>query len=225
MFFKKAKEILINYFVENIEQSENPDCTKSNYKNAIKHSFRVYNYALEISQNFDLSENELNNLLLASIFHDIGNVKQREKHALIGSEILETLLHSEGLDQSKFDKDIVLDLVRRHSEKKKPTNNKLLQILKDADLLDQIGAMSILYHSSKINFNDESFYTNLLNVLNDQELRFIAKIRELLNTEFAKNLIDERLEVVKSFIKQLETEIQGEKESLEMMNLHIPLAK
>lgn len=211
--YNEACEILVNYMKNNLDTSKNKYCNKDNWIFTVKHSFRVEAYSMKIKDSFTtLNKEDILTLQTACIFHDIGNVVQREKHALIGSNIIDKLYYkTKYISKSKIDKNRLIKIIADHSNKINCPNDDILStILKDADILDQIGAMSILMHSSKYTYNSYDFYENILYDIKNKELSFCMKQYSLLKTDCAKNIMKNKIKFIKNFQKQLQYEIIGE---------------
>ena len=219
--YDETVKILIEYFKKNIGSSQNKKCNSENWMFYIKHSLRVEKYTARIKDNFDsLSMADILTLQAAAIFHDIGNVVQRENHGKIGAEIVGGIFDAaEFLPNSGINKDRLIHLIANHSDKENENDRDLLSvILKDADILDQIGAMSILMHGSKHDYNSYEYYNEVLEEIRNKELPSYEKVYLLLKTNPGKKMMDEKLKLIKNFVKQLESEISGEK-ILKAMNL------
>jgi HD superfamily phosphodiesterase len=219
--YDESVKILIEYFKDNIDSSQNKYCNSDSWMFCIKHSLRVENYAARIKDNFDsLSMSDIYTLQAAAIFHDIGNVVQRENHGEIGAEIVKKFFdNTEFLSKCGINKDRLIHIIANHSNKENESDRDLVSvILKDADILDQIGAMSILMQGTKHNYNSYEYYHEVLEDLRNKELPYCEKEYLLLKTNPGKKIMDEKMKLIKDFEKQLENEISGEM-SLSAINL------
>lgn len=219
--YNEAVKILIEYFRNNIGSSRNKYCNSDNWMFCIKHSLRVERYAAGIRDSFDsFSESDLLTLQAAAIFHDIGNVVQRENHGEIGAEIVKKLFDdTEFISKCDIDKDRLIHIIANHSDKENENDRDLVSvILKDADVLDQIGAMSILMHGSKHNYDSYGYYKEVLEDLKTKELPYCEKEYLRLKTNPAKKMMNDKMKLIKDFIKQLSGEISGEM-NLDLINL------
>lgn len=211
--YDEAVKILIEYFKNNIGSSQNKYCNGDNWMFCIKHSLRVEKYTERIRDNFDsFSKSDIFTLQAAAIFHDIGNVVQRENHGGIGAEIVRKLFDdTEFISKCDIDKDRLTHIIANHSDKENENDRDLVSvILKDADVLDRIGAMSILMHGSKYNYNSYEYYNEVLEDLRNKELPYCEKEYLLLKTNPAKKMMDDKMKLIKNFIKQLAGEVSGE---------------
>lgn len=211
--YDEALKILIDYFRKNIASSQNKYCNSDNWMFCIKHSLRVEKYTAQIRSEFDsFSKSDIFTLQAASIFHDIGNVVQRENHGEIGAEIVRNLFDdTEFLSNCEIDKERLVHIIAHHSDKNNENDRDLVSvILKDADVLDQVGAMSILMQGSKHDYNSYEYFNEVLDNLKNKELTYCEKEYLLLKTNPAKKIMNEKIKLIKNFIKQLTGEISGE---------------
>jgi putative nucleotidyltransferase with HDIG domain len=217
----EARNLLINYLKDNVGNYPNGHLKKESWIFAVKHSFRVEAVADKLIESFnDLQEKEILTLKVAAILHDIGNVVQREGHGEIGAEIVDKLFDStEYIKSSGIDRKRLANIIAGHSNKEDDRDRDILSvILKDADILDQIGAMSILMHGSKHNHDEYSFYQDVLNEIGKREMEFCEEQYSLLRTSAAKQIMEQKMNFIKGFKKQLELELQGELENNEMVS-------
>lgn len=208
-----AVKILIDYFKNNISTSQNQYCNSENWMFCIKHSLRVEKITAEIREHYDsFSRSDIYTLQAAAIFHDIGNVVQRENHGQIGAEIVRNIFcDTKLLSDYDIKRERLIHIIANHSDKENENDRDLLSvILKDADVLDQIGTMSILMHGSKHNYNSYDYYNEVLEDLRNRELPYCEKQYLLLKTNPAKEMMAEKMKLIKNFIKQLAGEISGE---------------
>lgn len=211
--YDEAVKILIEYFKDNIGSSQNKYCNRDNWMFLIKHSLRVEKTAARIRDSFDsFSRSDMYTLQAAAIFHDIGNVVQREKHGEIGSEIVRNVFcDTEFLSDYEINRERLIHIIANHSDKENENDRDLVSvILKDADVLDQIGAMSILMRGSRYDYNTYEYYNKVLDDLKNKELPYCQKEYLLLKTNPAKEMMNDKMKLIKNFIKQLTYEISGE---------------
>lgn len=208
----EAKRMLIAIFDEELNNPLNSHCNEMVLFTA-KHAFRVEQYANTIKDAFpQLTPVEILTLRVAAIFHDIGNAWQREGHAEIGAEVIAQLFdQSEVLAESGIDKERLVRVIRGHSDKQNMEDHDLVSVLlKDADLLDMVGAMSILMHTARYDFDDLDFYQQVLHTLEIREMNHCQREFTLLRTDKAKEMMAEKIQFIQSFILQLKHELIGE---------------
>ena len=134
-FFKN-----VEYFIFNLFKAELP--AEVVYHN-FEHTSQVVKHTFEIGSAEGVSEEELEILLLAAWFHDIGFVHGYEKHEEKSKEIAESYLLKLGYNPHKIEKVTALICVTKMPQK--PTN-KLEEIICDADL----------YHLGTENFKEKT---------------------------------------------------------------------
>ncbi len=105
-----------------------------------KHVDRVRNWALQIAEREGF--NRLDLVQAAALLHDIGRAKAEEKaHAQTGAEMAQAFLQETNLFTRSEIEEIV-HAIRAHNSLEE--SGKLATILKDADILDALGAVGIM---------------------------------------------------------------------------------
>lgn len=213
----EARRILNTVFEEECQNPHNTHCDDKIFF-TVKHSLRVEQYAMMIQDAYpELTPTEVLTLRVAAILHDIGNAWQRDEHARVGAEAAARLFdQSAVLAQSGIEKGRLVRIIRGHSDKENIGDTDLVSIiLKDADMLDMIGAMSILMHAAKHDFDDLHYFQHILHTLQTKELNYCLTESTRLRTKKAKEILEDKIKFIQMFILQLESEIFGETEHLE----------
>jgi HD superfamily phosphodiesterase len=184
---------------------------RKNWQFIVLHSLRVEEYAMQIIKvDFsNLSFNKIRNIKIASIFHDIGRIHNKENHASIGKGIIKEWFESNTNDLEKDDINEILFLIENHSNKENKTNNLSLSILQDADILDEIGVMSLFMASNWIDKEDPFFFNLLSRRFEQKEIDFCEKGFSLLKTKEAKKILNEKKEFILLLNEQIKKEIKG----------------
>jgi len=184
---------------------------RKNWQFIVLHSLRVEEYAMQIikADYSNFSFNTIKNIKIASIFHDIGRIHNKENHATIGKEIIEEWFESNTTDLKKDDINEILFLIENHSNKENKTNNLSLSILQDADILDEIGVMSLFMASNWINKEDPFFFNYLSKRFEQKEIDFCDKGFSILKTMEAKSILNRKKEFIHLLNEQLKNEIKG----------------
>ncbi len=157
-----------------------------------------------------LSHEEMLTTRLAAILHDIGRVHKREEHALLGRDIVHNWLkENQIIFNSIKEPDRLLHLIERHSNKEDDDLDYCLQVLKDADILDEIGVMSVFMASNWIDRSNSYFFQMLSNRVEKVEISFCDNGFRLLNTETAKSILAEKRKFIELLDKQLKGELYG----------------
>lgn len=192
---------------------------RKDWKFAVLHSLRVEACVLRILalEQHSLSQAEISLLRLAAILHDIARLDQRQKHAQAGAEISREwlLLHPEYL-LTGVEIERVTQLIAIHSDKGGPEPDFCAAVLKDADTLDEIGAMSIFMSSNWLESRSPFFFHDLRRRLIEFELPYCEEKLKSLRTRGARQILGERRIFIEGFISQLtdELEMDGDVERL-----------
>jgi uncharacterized protein len=203
------------YLVDSLKGKHNDFETKHPWRKdwefAVLHSLRVESYVLKIlaREQHPLSDSDLTLLRLAAILHDIAGLEKTDNHAKMGAEIIEKWLQaSSGYNLKSNDRVRVLEMIADHSKKDGAESDFSKAVLKDADTLDEIGAMSIFMASNWLETRSPFFFYELRQRLIDFELPFCDKKLAVLNTDGAKEILREKKAFVENFIVQITEEIQ-----------------
>ena len=205
------------YLVNSLKGKRNTFETKHPWRKgwefAVLHSLRVESYVLKIlaRENHPLSQHEIILLRLAAILHDIARLDKRENHAESGAKLVEKWLQDNASnDLNSGDAERVLEMIADHSNKEGYEQDYCKAVLKDADTLDEIGAMSIFMTSNWLESQSPFFFYELRQRLIDFELPFCEKKFSILNTSGAKEILLEKKAFVENFIAQLTDELEAD---------------
>jgi uncharacterized protein len=208
-----ARAYLVNSLKGKHKGSETKHPWRKDWEFAVLHSLRVESYVLKIlaRENHLLSEHEIILLRLAAILHDIARFEKTENHAKLGAEIVAKWLQdNSGYNLENGDIARVLEMIADHSHKEVREQDFSKAVLKDADTLDEIGAMSIFMTSNWLEPQSPFFFYELRQRLIDFELPFCDKKLSILNTDGAKEILREKKAFVKNFIVQLTDELNAD---------------
>ncbi len=175
------------------------------------HSFRVETYVLKIleRESHDLPEDEVVLLRLAAILHDVGRLELTDNHAELGREIVHTWLQNRPeVMHGISDTERLLELIGDHSDKEKVETDFSKAVLKDADTLDEIGAMSVFMAMNWLDHESPFFFHQLQRRLIEFELPFCEQKVGVLNTQGAREILKEKRAFIKAFIAQLADELE-----------------
>ncbi|NJE03388.1 HD domain-containing protein [Thermococcus sp. MV11] len=169
------------------------------------HTERVFNLCLHIGREEGA---DLEVLALASLLHDIARPLESagkvEDHAVEGAKIARRFLTSLGYPEEKVE--AVAHAIEAHRFSRGPEPKTLeAKILSDADKLDAIGAIGIarvfMYsgeHGRDIEASLRHFEEKIL------------KLKDLMYTETARRIAEERHVFTLEFIERIRREIEGE---------------
>ncbi len=172
--------------------------TKDHIFHNLQHALAVRSAALDIGQELAFSEEEMEILELAALFHDIGFVEVYEGHEQVSKRIAREFLEEHGYEEGK--KEIVLNCINATIPGKQP-ENKLEEVIKDADLMG-LGmdnypvSLAALRHEWEV-FQNKTFTDVEWFELND---KFVSSHEYF--TEVAKNLYGEKKEQNRKFLKK-----------------------
>lgn len=208
----EGKKFLVSYLKnKNIIYEVNHPWRKD-WEFIVLHSLRVEGYVKKIlnSERHNLSFDEVLTTRLAAILHDVGRIHKREGHALAGRDIIhDWLIEDKKLINSIYDFDRLLFLIEKHSDKEDDETDYCLKVLRDADILDEIGVMSIFMASNWIDRKNPYFFKLLSDRIDSFEIGFCEAQSKLLNTESAKLILNEKKKFITLFSNQLKDELYG----------------
>ncbi len=122
MDLKKVENYVIDLFNEKLDQ-------KFVYHN-VSHTQRVVEKVNELVDGEELNENDVNNLLIAAWFHDLGFIEKIEGHEQISAELAEEFLKSQKVPDDEIK--LITELILATQVDYKP-KNQLEKIIRDAD--------------------------------------------------------------------------------------------
>lgn len=208
----EGKKFLVSYLKDKTIDYETYHPWRKSWQFIVLHSLRVEGYVKKILaiENHDLSQDEVLMTQLAAILHDIGRIYKREGHAILGRDIVYNWLRENNeISGSIRESNRLLYLIEKHSNKEEDAEDYCLKVLRDADVLDEIGAMSIFMTSNWIDNSNPYFFNLLSDRIENLELSFCEKSLKLLNTESAKLILNEKRKFITSFVDQLKDELSG----------------
>jgi len=207
----ETKRFLVNYLKGKKCEYEQIHPWRKPWEFIVLHSLRVESYVVKLleMENHNLSQDEIVLTRLAAILHDIGRIHQREEHAIYGRKIVSEWLQSNTIFQtSNIDCNRLLDLIEKHSNKDEKDEEYCLGILKDADILDEIGIISIFMASSWIDRGNPYFFAILNQRVENKEIEFCNEMYAKLNTQSAKEILQQKKEFIQGFCCQLQEELE-----------------
>ncbi len=164
-----------------------------------RHTVDVVTASLEIGLQAGLAPKELEIILLAAYFHDIGYAQTYKDHELASTALAKTFLRSKGLDQSLIDRVVDCILATRFPQQPR---NLLEMIICDADLyhfsvngyLAYAEALKLEWQQKlKLNYSDKQWNSINLELLQNHQYF----------TAYGKNTLQQRKEKNICLLKQL----------------------
>ncbi|MCR5544094.1 MAG: HD domain-containing protein [Eubacterium sp.] len=171
------------------------------FRNAYDHTMRVYRWAIRLQAKLG---GDLDVIVLAALLHDVGWDNERPSHE-VSAEVAVEYLDSIGVEPEMIVR--VGEIIMMHKDK---DTDKALSleccIVMDADLLDEMGAIGIMSDCMEAGLDDEASYKRAYYKIKEAYRQDKPKYSwcktETGRTEFAK-----RMQLVESFIYQLEREL------------------
>jgi putative nucleotidyltransferase with HDIG domain len=229
--------------MDEIQQIE--DYVRSTMTGVVAHDFkhvdRVRHWALRIAEEEGFKDLEI--VEIVALLHDIGlsyvdEEKERDKHGQVGAEIASRFL-KENLDLTEDQIEQIASAIRHHCSppslvtdllKDMGEKGRLIGIIRDADIMDAIGAVGLMraftskaikpeYDPGNIKGAtwglssrgfDERFAKGLgIGGTIVDQINLQISHYDNLNTETAKRLAKPLIEYVKEYVVQLEREVEN----------------
>lgn len=181
--------------------SENGRPPNYPFRSRFDHTMRVYRWAIKLQAKLG---GDLDIIVLAALLHDIGWDDERP-HGEVGAEIAVEYLDSIGVEPEKIKR--IGEIIMMHSDKDTKRELSLeCKIVMDADLLDEVGAVGILWDAMATAIGDEPSYKKAYYRIKNFYRINKPKIRRCKTdpgrTEYAK-----RMQMIENYIYQLEREL------------------
>jgi len=209
---EEARKFLIECLRDKRNQRENLHHWRKSWEFTVQHSLRVENLALQIMAVEAPLYTEAQTLVLrlAALLHDVArlDVDDVATHAERAAFLVTGWLDARpDLAVQVSDREYLLSLIVHHSEKDTPGPDLVHGILKDADALDEIGAMSILMCANWVDRTSPDFLADLEERLRMVELPFCDRKLAQLNTAAARAILVQKRQFIAGFASQLKAEL------------------
>lgn len=190
---------LFKYAKQEIESSSRIE--RFSFRDRYTHSLRVLKWAKRIH----LEEGgDWEVIKIACIFHDVG-WDSDINHSIISKSIAEKYLLKQNYDKNKLV--LILEAIENHNYRNDENQVGIeSKIVMDADLLDEVGATSIVWDSMATQIEGNKDYYDVLERIRYYYGRLERNLL-LLKTETGKRLYKERLEFITQFIDELDYEL------------------
>ncbi|MBR1815365.1 MAG: HD domain-containing protein [Lachnospiraceae bacterium] len=175
----------------------------SNYpfRSRFDHTMRVYRWAIKLQSKLG---GDLDIIALAALLHDIGWDSERP-HEEVGAELAVEYLDSIGVDPQIITR--VGEIIMIHEDKDTEAELSLeCKIVMDADLLDEVGAVSVIWDAMATALEDEASYKKAYYRIKNYYRINKPKIRRC-KTDAARTEYTKRMQLLESYILQLEKEL------------------
>lgn len=178
--------------------------TKFPFRRRFEHCLRCAIWARRIA----FSENaDVEICVISALFHDVSKFEENKgkRHEEAGAQICNEYLSSIGYDKNK--KEEIVRIVQHHSGHASERDASLeSKVVSDADLLDETGAVAVLWDAMGCALGDSPSYDKAFERIR-KDYTESKNMPPNLHTRTAKKLFGERLSLMESFLKNLEYEL------------------
>ncbi len=194
---------IIEFVKEQTQKNNRP--SKYPFRDRFEHTMRVYRWAIKLQNKMG---GDIEVISLAALLHDIGWDESGEvPHGEISAQMAADFLVEMDYDPQKIGR--VCEIIRRHEDQDTQDELSLeCQIVMDADLLDELGAVGILWDAmaTAVTMGDEATYKRAYSRIR-QYFKINTPKRSRAKTPEGKREYQRRMDFVQSFIAELEKEL------------------
>jgi uncharacterized protein len=195
----------VRQFIEDNDPIATKLARRFPFRRLADHCTRTWRCAQRIQERED-GDREI--VEVAALFHDVGKCVDNTPagHAQAGAEICERYLDSQGFDPAKRAR--IVHIVRNHVHSMRDIPLSLeAQIVRDADLLDEVGALTVLWDAMAAGAEEPQSYTITYQRIRAAYERLRARDLRSLETETGRQFYRERIDFLGQFVAQLEYEL------------------
>lgn len=198
---------MLAYALETLTKNEGIKSAKPQlfFRNRFEHIQRVYGWVKRILPGVDACAADV--VLTASIFHDIGYKNLHgDRHAELGKEIFEAYALSHQFDAAFTAQ--VSELILMHSHKEllgNPETPIELVVLMEADLLDEEGALGIVFDLLAEGYKTPDSYASVFHEIMIHSAHILEQ--NYMVTPLAKKYWEEKKSFIEKFIKDLKFDL------------------
>jgi len=208
---ERIKTLQIDHFSNNTIPYKSVHPWRLDWRYTVLHAYRVERYAIEIinSDYLNISDKSKTLIRAACLIHDIGKSKSKENHAHDGGVIIQEWINVGKLPfLSKDEEHDLLYYITHHSNKKQRELASIpLNILIDADYLDEIGMMSLIMRSNWIPKEDPYYFKKYLDAIEEEEIEYCEAGMNHLYSKAAKEILSKKMKFMISAKDQLKEEL------------------
>lgn len=194
---------IIQYVKEQTSTNNRP--VNYPFRDRFEHTMRVYRWAIKLQAKMG---GDIEIISLAALLHDIGwDEKQEVSHADISAQMAADFLVEMDYDPKKIGR--ICEIIRRHEDQDTKDELSLeCQIVMDADLLDELGAVGVLWDAmaTAVMLGDEASYKKAYARIR-QYYKINMPKRSRAKTKAGKREYQRRMDFVQNFIAELEREL------------------
>ncbi len=186
-----------------VKQKTADSSRPSNYpfRSRYEHTMRVYRWAIRLQAKLG---GNLDVIVLAALLHDVGWEEGRD-HAEVSAEMAVDYLDSIGIDPDTITR--VGEIIMIHEDKDTDKELSLeAKIVMDADLLDEVGAIEVLWDAMAAASMEEPSYKKAYYRIKEYYRTNKPKIKRC-KTDPARTEYSKRMQLLEGYIYQLEREL------------------
>lgn len=183
------------------QTAENGRPTNYPFRSRYEHTMRVYRWAIKLQAKVG---GDLEIITLAALLHDIGWDEERP-HNEVGAEMAVEYLDSIGYDEEKIGR--IGEIIMRHTDQDTQDELSLeCKVVMDADLLDEVGSLSVVWDCMATACEDEATYKKAYYRIKNFYRINRPKIRRC-KTDAARAEYEHRMKAIEDFLFELEREL------------------
>ena len=189
--------------IEYVKKMTTENGRPSNYpfRSRYEHTMRVYRWAIKLQAKLG---GDIDIIALAALLHDVGWDNERP-HEEVGAELAVEFLDSIGVEPDIIKR--VGEIIMIHEDKDTEAELSLeCKIVMDADLLDEVGAVSVILDAMATACEDEASYKKAYYRIKNYYRINKPKIRRC-KTDAARAEYTKRMQLLDSYINPLEKEL------------------
>ncbi|MBR3538130.1 MAG: HD domain-containing protein [Eubacterium sp.] len=171
------------------------------FRNRFEHTMRVYRWAIRLQAKLG---GDLDVIVLSALLHDVGWEEGRP-YEEVSAEMAVEYLDSIEIDPETIRR--VGEIILLHADKDTEKELSLeCKIVMDADLLDEVGAIGVMWDCMATALEDEASYKRAYYKIKEYYRINKPKIRRC-KTDAGRAEYTKRMQAIEAFIYQLEKEL------------------
>ena len=183
---------------------------KESWRFTVAHSLRVERYAAELIKAEGVKrKSDILLIRAAALMHDIGSLDDRKNHHKAGAAVVKKWCRENPRIKEAIDCKVLTSMILGHRKKNGREKKLTHAILKDADILDELGAMSIFALAHQVDSARYDYHARILHLLKKDEFSFLKKQQDRLTTPSAKRILRRKFAFIQEFARHLEEELKG----------------
>ena len=188
---------LYNFAIIFLDKTDKDDKLKTRI---VQHTLRTMKIADKILKK-ELADRSI--VMISLLLHDISKTITESRHDLVSYDIAQVFLSYTPIDESKQKR--ILDCILYHSAKSIKSLDLTIeqQVVMDADILDEIGMLTVVKYCLKVNRNKD-----ILDIIKhlDELLRKIEKESDHVHTKYGKELYAQKKNKYRDLLELLKLE-------------------